>query len=135
MEGVLFAVTQRLRVSKCWLLTARTVRELIELLRCREAVAFRLFVHDLRLILARAFNGWLLAIITGRTVLATGLTVTRSAVARTTALGRRRAGAGACAGAGTVLATTGCDRPEQRRALRRAPGRRPRLWLFWYGPT
>ena len=63
-------------------------------------------MHDLRLVLARAFNRWLLTgIVTGRTVFATGLTVTRSTTAWAAALGWRSASAGAAAGTRAVLAT------------------------------
>src|SRR5689334_8355338 len=89
--------------QQCWFFAARTAWQLIQLLRGREAIAFRLLVNDLRCRAARVLHGRFRTrlVVTGRTAVAglfaTGLAVTWSAVARATALGRW--GAGGCAAA------------------------------------
>ncbi len=113
MRGVFYAWNLAVAGQQRWLLTTRAAWQLIQLLRCREAIAFRLLVDDLRRraaarVLHGRFRGaWLL--ITCRAAVArlfaTGLAITRCAVTRTIALGRWGAGGGAVAAARTVLAT------------------------------
>ena len=98
-----------------WFLTTRTAWQLVQLLRCREAIRFRLLVDDLRRratarVLYRRL-GRARLIVTGRAavvaarVFATGLAVTRCAITRAAALGRRGTGGAAAAVARGVLAT------------------------------
>ena len=125
-----------------WFLTTRTAWQLVQLLRCREAIRFRLLVDDLRRratarVLYRRL-GRARLIVTGRAavvaarVFATGLAVTRCAITRAAALGRRGTGGAAAAVARGVLATAlWLAATWSACALGRSPGRRPRPGPVW----
>ena len=112
MRGIFhFSDNSAITSQQCRFFATRTAWQLIQLLRCREAIGLRLLVHDLRRRTTRVLHGRFRTrlIVTGRAavagVFATGLAVTWSTAAWAVALGRRSASGGAIAAAWAALTT------------------------------